>query len=218
MALSGEADIDAASLPREMAAIVVPFRGVNGKRRLEPLPDEARHELALAMLGDVLAACIAVGPTVVVTGDEDGAALAEELGGTAVADPQDGQAAAVAAGLAFVDEGPALVVNADLPCVVPHDLRKLAEAAPRGGLALVAAPDGTTNALALSDPALFAPVYGARSADRFREHAADLGVAAVAAVIPSLAQDVDTLADLERVQLGAGPRTQTAIARLGITG
>ena len=201
-----------------MAAIVVPFRGVNGKRRLEPLPDEARHELALAMLGDVLAACIAVGPTVLVTADEDGAALAEELGGTAVADPADGQAAAVAAGLAHVDGGPALVINADVPCVVPHDLRKLAEAAPPGGLALVAAEDGTTNALALSDPAQFAPVYGARSADRFRERAADLGVDAVAAVIPSLAQDVDTLADLGRVQLGAGPRTQTAMARLGITG
>jgi len=199
-----------------MAAIVVPFRGVNGKRRLDGLPEEARHELSLAMLGDVVAACVAVGPTVVVTGDEDGAALAEGLGGTAVVDPEDGQAAAVAAGLAAVDGTPTLVVNADVPCVVPHDLRVLAAATPPGGLAFVAAADGTTNALAFSDPAQFAPLYGPRSADRFRERAADLGVDAVAAVIPSLAQDVDTLADLERVQLGAGPRTQTALARLGI--
>jgi 2-phospho-L-lactate guanylyltransferase len=168
------------------------------------------------MLGDVVAACVAVGPTVVVTGDEDGAALAEAIGGTAVPDPEDGLAGAVAAGLAAVDEGPALVVNADLPCVVPHDLRMLAAAAPPGGMALVAADDGTTNALALSDPGLFAPVYGPCSAARFRERASDLGVDAVAAVIPSLARDVDTLADLERVSLGAGPRTQSAIARLEI--
>jgi 2-phospho-L-lactate/phosphoenolpyruvate guanylyltransferase len=199
-----------------MAAIVVPFRGVNGKRRLEPLPEDARHELALAMLGDVVAACVAVGTTVVVTGDEDGAALAEQLGGTAVADPDEGQAAAVEAGLAAVDGAPTLVVNADVPCVAPHDLRKLAAAAPPGGLALVAAEDGTTNALALSDPGLFAPVYGPRSAARFRERAADLGVDAVAAVIPSLVRDVDTLADLERIHVGAGPRTQRAMARLGI--
>jgi 2-phospho-L-lactate guanylyltransferase len=198
-----------------MPAIVIPFRS-NGKRRLEPLTEDARHELALAMLGDVLAACVAVGPTVVVTGDEAGAALAEEIGGKAVQDPQDGQVGAVAAGLAAVDEGPALVINADVPCVVPYDLRVLAAAAPPGGLALVAADDGTTNALALSGPGLFAPVYGPRSADRFKQRASDLGVDAVSAVIPSLAQDVDTLADLERVSLGAGPRTQTAIARLGI--
>jgi len=199
-----------------MPAIVVPFRGRGGKRRLGPLPHDARHELALAMLGDVLTACVAVGPTVVVTGDEAGAALAEEIGGTAVEDPEDGQAAAVAAGLAAVDDGPALVVNADVPCVVPHDLRVLAAAAPPGGMALVAADDGTTNALALSDRGLFAPVYGPSSAARFQERASELGVDAVAAVIPSLAQDVDTLADLERVSLGVGPRTQTAIARLGI--
>lgn len=199
-----------------MPAIVIPFRGPNGKQRLEPLTEDQRHDLALAMLGDVLAACVAVGPTVVVTADEAGAALAEEIGGRAVADPDEGQAAAVAAGLAAVDEGPTLVVNADVPCVVPHDLRVLAAAAPPGGLALVAAADGTTNALALSDPTLFAPVYGPRSAARFTERASDLGADAVAAVIPSLEHDVDTLADLEHVSLGAGPRTQTALARLGL--
>ena len=197
-----------------MVAIVVPFR--DGKRRLAPLPEDARHELSLAMLGDVLAACVAVGQTVVVTGDEAGAALAEELGARALDDPGEGQGAAVEVGLAAVDETRALIVNADLPCAVPHDVRTLAAAADPGGLALVAAHDGTTNALALADTAFFAPVYGPRSAARFRERAAALGVDAVDAVIPSLAQDVDTLADLERVSLGVGPRTQAAIARLRI--
>ena len=199
-----------------MAAIVVPFRGPDGKKRLEPLPQDARRELALAMLGDVVAACVAVGPTLVVTADADGAGLAEDLGGVVLQDPGDGQGGAVAAGLEAVHGLPTLVVNADLPCAVPHDVRGLAAAAPPRGLALVRAEDGTTNALALSDPRLFAPVYGPRSAARFRQLAADRGVDAVAAVIPSLTHDVDTLADLRRISAKAGPRTQSVIARLGL--
>ncbi|NUT56773.1 MAG: NTP transferase domain-containing protein, partial [Thermoleophilia bacterium] len=108
-----------------MTQIVVPFRGRSGKQRLEAT-EEARAQLSLAMLGDVLAAATAVGPTLVVTGDADGRALAEELGGGVVAEPRGGQGAAVAAALALVPDGPVLVVNADVPCVVPHDLRTLA--------------------------------------------------------------------------------------------
>jgi 2-phospho-L-lactate guanylyltransferase len=201
-----------------MAAIVVPFRGAGGKERLEPLPEPARDELALAMLGDVVAACVVVGPTVVVTGDEAGAGLSERLGARTVEDPGGGQGPAVAAALSGLNGDATLVVNADVPCVVPHDLRALAAAAPPGGFAYVRAADGTTNALSLADPALFAPLYGPGSAGRFRERAAELGVEAIATVIPSLADDVDTLADIRRVSLRAGPRTQTAIAALGIAG
>ena len=57
--------------------IVVPFAGANGKSRLQTSP-AARHELALAMLGDVLEACVEVGPTLVVTGDAD-AAVKDEI-------------------------------------------------------------------------------------------------------------------------------------------
>ena len=62
---------------------------------------------------------------------------------------------------------PYLVVNADLPCATSRDLLALVGAVPDGGLALVAAADGTTNALALSDERLFEPVYGPGSAERF---------------------------------------------------
>src|SRR5438067_2074327 len=44
-----------------MPTVVVPFRGENAKRRLEPAPAEARQTLAEAMLDDVLDACHAVG-------------------------------------------------------------------------------------------------------------------------------------------------------------
>lgn len=196
-----------------MAQIVVPFRGESAKQRLDA-PDEIRSKLALAMLGDVLTACVVTGRTFLVTQDVDARALASELGAEIVDDPGGGQGSAVAAALEEVENGPVLVLNADLPCVVPHDVRTLAGAAELGALGLVEAEDGTTNALALPRASLFAPLYGARSADRFREHAKAHGVTAVAAAIPNLADDVDTLEDLARIGFRAGPRTQTAIGRL----
>src|SRR5207253_11082548 len=95
-----------------------------------------------------------------------------------------------------------------------HDLRSLLAATPARGLALVEALDGTTNALSLPGPHLFAPLYGRDSADRFRAHAFALGLEAVSAAIPNLADDVDTVEDLRRVTLRAGPRTQSALADL----
>lgn len=196
-----------------MDQIIVPFRGPSGKRRLD-VPEEFRSELALAMLGDVLGACLAVGRTLLVTDDDAARALGLDLGAELADDPGGGQGAAVAAALELTQDLPVLVVNADLPCVVPHDIRTLAGMAELGALGLVEAADGTTNALALPRPLLFAPLYGAGSAARFRAHAEANGVTAIAAVIPNLADDVDTLEDLTRIGLRAGPRTQVAIGAL----
>ncbi len=195
-----------------MAAIVVPFRGAGGKQRLGSLPDDERQALALAMLADVLAACRGVGTTVVVTPDEAGARIAAEHDAEVVDDPGSGQGDAVTAALRGV-VGPALVVNADVPCVVAQDLRALEAATPEHGLAYVAARDGTTNALGLSAPALFAPLYGPGSAERFRQHAHTLGADVVPATIPNLVDDVDSIADLERLDGRVGPRTSAARAR-----
>ena len=192
-----------------MTQIVVPFRGRSGKQRLEA-SDDARARLSLAMLGDVLAAAIAVGRTFVVTGDADGRAVAEELGAEPVSEPGGGQGAAVGAALELV-EGTSLVINADVPCVVPHDLRTLAGAAELGALGYVEAEDGTTNALGLPEPAHFAPLYGGGSAARFRDHADELGLTAISCAIPNLSDDVDTMDDLRRIGLRAGPRTLAAL-------
>jgi 2-phospho-L-lactate guanylyltransferase len=197
-----------------MTEIVVPFRGESGKRRVDA-PDDVRSTLALAMLGDVLAACVVAGRTLLVSEDGVARSLATELGAEVVDDPGDGQGAAVAAALTRVGDGPVLIVNADVPCIVPRDLRTLAATAELGAVGLVESSDGRTNALALPDAALFAPLYGEESARRFREHAAARGVTAVAAAIPNLADDVDTIEDLRRVGLRAGPRTQSTLGRVG---
>jgi 2-phospho-L-lactate guanylyltransferase (CobY/MobA/RfbA family) len=179
---------------RRVPTIVVPYRG-DAKLRL---PAEIRAAVAVAMLGDVVAAALEVGPVVVVT--DDLAVVPPDAG--AHLDPGGGLGAAVGAGLATVD-GHALVVNADLPTVTPDAIRRLAAA----GLALVEAADGTTNALALPDPAAFAPLYGPGSANRFRAHAPFATLA-----IAELAQDVDTQADLERLAPFSGPRTRALVA------
>jgi 2-phospho-L-lactate guanylyltransferase (CobY/MobA/RfbA family) len=101
-----------------------------------------------------------------------------------------------------------LVVNADLPCAVVDDLEALAAAIPADALALAQARDGTTNALGLSSAAMFSPVYGPGSAARFRA----LAAGSVSVRLPNLADDVDTLADLERLFARCGPRTQACLA------
>jgi 2-phospho-L-lactate guanylyltransferase len=199
-----------------MAAIVVPFRGTGGKGRLRGLSDELRARLALAMLADVVAATTAVSRTVVVTSDEQGAEVAEAAGAETVADPGGGQGAAVAAALGLLPTDAVVIVNADVPCVTPYDLRSLVAATPAGGIALVASEDGRTNALSLPAPHLFQPLYGSRSAERFRSAATDLGLEAVTVAIPNLADDVDTKEDLERVAHRAGPRTQAVLAEEGV--
>jgi 2-phospho-L-lactate guanylyltransferase (CobY/MobA/RfbA family) len=174
-----------------MPTVVVPFRGENAKQRLAPLPEAARAALANAMFADVLAACESVGRTVVAR--------------------EGGQGEAVEAALRGVAPGPILIVNADLPCARPRDLLALLGAMPERGLAIVEAADGTTNALAISSTHLFAPVYGPGSAERFRARAERLGAAFVSVDVPGLADDVDTLADLERLEGRLGPHTAAAL-------
>jgi 2-phospho-L-lactate guanylyltransferase len=196
-----------------VTTVVIPFAGVEGKTRLHA-SRRARRELSLAMLGDVLAAAVAVGDPRVVTGDAEAAALVRDTGAEVVDDPGGGQGAAVEAALRGLDPGAILIVNADVPCVAPDDLRALLAATPAGGIALVEALDGTTNTLSLPAPAAFAPLYGPDSALRFIAHAKGLGLEAVSVAVPNLANDVDTLEDLQRLHLKLGPRSQACLASL----
>ncbi len=177
-----------------MPAIVIPYRG-DAKRRL---PSSLRAAVAVAMLGDVVAAALPLGRVLVVTDDE----AVVPAGAGVVQDPGGGLGAAVVAGLAHV-EGHALVVNADLPGATTSALHELAAA----GLALVEAADGTTNALSLPDPTVFEPLYGPGSADRFRALAPFATVS-----IPGLEADVDSDGDLQRLGLHVGPRTRALLA------
>ena len=191
-----------------MPTLVVPFRGTAAKSRLEARDAAARQALADAMLADVVAACAAVGPTFVVAP----AGVAVD-GAELVGDPGGGQGAAVRAGLdAAVARGlpaPYVVVNADLPCVTTRDLLALIGALAEHGLALAPATDGTTNAVALADAALFEPVYGPGSTERFAALAPSMRLEA-----PNLIDDVDTVEDLQRLAPRLGPQTRAAAKAL----
>ena len=121
----------------------------------------------------------------------------EQVGEVRICDAPGGQGPAVAALLATL-EGPVAIVNADVPCVTPYELAELIEAAP----ALVAASDGTTNALALEDARDFEPLYGPGSAERFGLKQLDL---------PGLREDVDTWEDLMRLAPYVGRNTRSAL-------
>ncbi len=161
---------------------VIPYR-IGGKTRL------GDPELALAMLADVSDAV-----------NE----LAEEA---LVIDGPGGQSEAVAGTLA-AHRGPVTILNADLPCVTSAEIEKLTAAAP----ALVAARDGTTNALALRDVGDFKPLYGPGSAARFAEQLGAIGLD-----LPGMRDDVDTWDDVERVRDRVGKHTRTYLNQLART-
>ncbi|HEV8462343.1 MAG TPA: 2-phospho-L-lactate guanylyltransferase [Gaiellaceae bacterium] len=192
-----------------MATVVVPFRSTDPKSRLAALSERDRVRLAEAMLADVLAAAAPVGSLVVVSPE----APALPDGALHVPDPKRGQGAAVEAALDAASgaglPAPYLVVNADLPCATSRDLLALAGAVPDGGLALVAAADGTTNALGLSTSVIFEPVYGPGSAERFAALGDSMRLDA-----PNLADDVDTVGDLLRLGERLGEHTRRVFTAL----
>ena len=162
-----------------MTTYLIPYR-IGGKTRL------GDPELALAMLSDVTDAV-----------NE----LAEEA---LVVDGPGGQGEAVAGTLA-VRRGPVTILNADLPCVTSAEIEELTAAAP----ALVAARDGTTNALALRDVGDFKPLYGPGSAARFAKH-----LGAISLDLPGMRDDVDTWDDVERVRDRVGKHTHRYLKQL----
>ena len=209
----------------------VPFRGRSGKRRLAGLlDDEERGRLVHALLGDVLAALVAVpaiervlvvaptGAEVPDHSDERVTLLVEREdadGGPIGLNPAlaRAQAAAVGAGVSRL-----LIVPADLPLLRPADVAALlgASSALSHGRGAVVAPDAAetgTNALVLAPPDVLAPQFGA---DSYRVHLAqaeERGIPVATVRRPGVALDLDTPADVARLLASVITGRTTALAR-----
>ncbi len=147
---------------------LVPVKALpRGKSRLaEVLDVDARADLVLFLMRRVVEACLEAGLEVcVVSPDADVHAAARALGAGVLDDGGRDLSASVALALEQHATAAGVVVLAgDLPNVTADDVRELmAHARP---LALVAAADGTTNAIAACPPSAFRPSYGPGSAER----------------------------------------------------
>ena len=189
---------------------IIPFRAGGSKSRL---PSEIRTEVALAMLGDVVEAAAVVGDVRVVTEDAAGRLVATELGAGALDDPGGARAPQSRRG------SPA---SRDLP----RRERRPAAHAPVGSQRARGPPR-------LGQVAVVEAWTGRRTRSGCRWPRCSSRSTAPAARVSSartpspstfrsktsrsnLVEDVDTLADLERVGVRAGQRTRAimeAIAR-----
>jgi 2-phospho-L-lactate/phosphoenolpyruvate guanylyltransferase len=198
--------------------VLVPVKRLDhAKSRLAgALAPADRRALALAMLGDVLAAVgrsRSAASLTVVTGDPEAAAAARLGGATARDDEARPWNAALMEAIAALPAGSATaIVAGDLPLLERGDLDALVDALGATGVVVGRAHDGGTNALALGPAGAIAPHFGEpASAAVHARLAREAGYEPIVLDRPGLAVDLDTEDDLARL-LHLGPRGLTAAA------
>lgn len=184
--------------------IVVPVKGTaTAKSRLGGHP-----RLARAIALDTVAAALPVGRLVVIT-TEAAAADFRALGAETVHDPGQGLSAAVLEGIAAAGPGRVAVLQGDLPALTSTELEDALRLASAVELAFLADAAGTgTTLITALDPERHCPAFGEES------RAAHRAVGYVELPIDEtsgLRSDVDTWADLERLEGRLGRRTAEAM-------
>lgn len=215
--------------PHEAWVVVVARVGNRAKSRLAAaLTAAQRHQLALAMLTDVIEVCAEAGGvvagTLAVVDELDARVVAERGGATVVADPGSGDMnAAVRAGLLAARQrgaGTAIVVPGDVPLIGVPDFEDLLEAAGSASRTVIlgASHDGVgTNALLLRPLDVIEPAFGPPSLQRHLQAGLEAGALTLVRRDLGLALDIDTPADLAALptpRAGAMPHTSAALAEL----
>jgi 2-phospho-L-lactate guanylyltransferase len=177
------------------AHVLVPLKAADPKSRLaEVLPPDERAELMASLLGGVVGALREAGVervTLVCGKPVSGYDDVWLDGGL----PWNDALAAAAAEL--VTTPLVAFVSADLPLLRAEEVDELLRATPERGIAIARAHDGGTNAIAMRPPGLVRTRFGEPKSASV--HAA-LGVPHVVVDLPGLAFDVDTPADLAKMQ------------------
>lgn len=202
-------------------------RGAAKRRLGTGMDEERRRGLVLAMAGDVLEAigrARMVERTIVVSGDEEAAALARKAGAEVVDDPDDaGHSEAALRGIGRARELGAecvALLPGDCPLLEPRELDRLLSGLLPRFVAIVPDRHGTgTNALVLSPPDAIRPAFGEGSCQRHVDAARAAEIPFGVEHLQSLALDLDTPADLIALtrEIDGGRARATGTARaLGI--
>lgn len=222
---------------RTIAILPVKSFGAAKQRLADALGVGARRALARAMFSDTLAALRRVEgleAIAVVTADRaaESAAVGERV--SVLRDTREaGQSAAAATGIEYAQAAGfdrVLLVPGDTPLLDPGELGALLLRGEGAGLELAIVPDRHgegTNALLIAPPDAIEPSFGPGSRARHEAAARAAGISWELAELPSLALDVDTPADLERLaatlghsrgsaSLTRGALTQLERARAGV--
>ena len=199
--------------------IAVPVKDLaNTKQRLASFLSPAeRSDLTRAMLEDVLDALARarLGSVLVVTREPEVEALATRHGaGTLREETNLGHTEAVArAQRAAFTRGARrfLTIPGDVPCVIPGELRALAETPMETpGAVFVPSLSGFgTNAALLEPPDVMPLKFGEPSFDNHLVAARDAGLRPLVRRLPGLGLDIDDPEDLALL-LGHGPSTRSA--------
>ncbi len=194
------------------------------KRRLgEHFSEEARIEIARALLADALELCNSSSFLTwwVTSDDEEVLMSAHSYGFNTVKDTtgslngalQQAASAALAAGAQSVT-----MIPSDVPLAYSGDLRDVLDTGSTSEVVVVPSErDGGTNGLYLSPPNIMAPRFGAASLKGHIQLAERLGFRCSILVLPRLALDIDTIEDVDaflRKELHAPNRTADVLNRL----
>jgi 2-phospho-L-lactate/phosphoenolpyruvate guanylyltransferase len=209
------------------SAALVPVKALAAsKSRLAgTLPRGALERLALAMLGDVVAALQGVrelAHVMVVTPDPRVADEATALGAEALLREDPGLNPALDAGARALGAERLLVVLGDVPGARAAELAELFAALDaQGGRGVVLAPsrDGGTSALLRAPWDAIPHRFGKDSAEAHRAAARDAALPYRELALPSLAIDLDRVEDAEALRRSPdAPRTRALLAELGVGG
>jgi 2-phospho-L-lactate guanylyltransferase len=211
---------------RTIAILPIKRFGAAKQRLAGQLGSGARQALVQAMFQDVLAALRHVDgldAVAVVTANATAARAAHGEGVIVLGDSDEsGHDEAAAVGIAYaVEHGfeRVLLVPGDTPLLDDAELEALLDGPAAGDRGLVVVPDrhgSGTNALLIWPPTAVAPAFGPGSRERHERLAAAAGIPCRVDPLPSLAVDVDTPEDLDRLTVlldDTANRTQARMTR-----
>lgn len=157
------------------------------------------------MFERVVAACRAsdVADLIVVAGDDEGAALAAQMGVRFLRQSEPGlRAALTEADIATADAVASIVVAADLPLARAREIDQVLTLGAGGAapvVAVAATKDGGTGVLYRRPPGVIPTAYGPGSALAHFDLAVAAGVEARRVDLPGLALDIDTAESLREL-------------------